>query len=45
MKRRLTYHERWRMYEAEKRKLLTGPALTPQEYEAAIKEIAARWRI
>lgn len=40
----LSYQTRLKCYEAEKRELLEK-AVTPQEYERRIQEIARKWRI
>ena len=40
----LSYQTRLKCYEAEKRELL-AQAVTPQEYERRIQEIARKWRI
>lgn len=39
-----SYQTRLRCYEAEKQELLEK-AVTPQEYERRIQEIARKWRI
>ena len=44
MKLRIPYAKRVQMYEAKKREL-QKQALTPTEYEKAIKIIAARYRV
>lgn len=40
----LSYQTRLKCYEAEKRELMEQ-AVTPQEYERRIQEIARKWRI
>ncbi len=40
----LSYQTRLKCYEAEKRELLER-AVTPQEYERCIQELAQKWRI
>lgn len=40
----LSYQTRLKCYEEEKRELLEK-AVTPQEYERRIQEIARKWRI